>query len=104
MRDFVFEPLVVFNAMHNGSPNYRLATEYSYVGNLLKLTFKLRDGVQWSDGATLQRPRRRLPLRNAEEAPAARHARHLEPDHCGRCARRRYRRVHAEAGQHQHRL
>ena len=50
VRDFVFEPLVVFNAMHGGAPNYRLATDYSYVGNLLKLTFKLREGVDWSDG------------------------------------------------------
>jgi len=50
VRDFVYEPLVIFNSMHGGTPNFRLATDYNYSGNLLKLSFRLRDGVLWSDG------------------------------------------------------
>lgn len=50
VRDFVYEPLVIFNAMHGGTPSFRLATDYNYSGNLLKLSFHLRDGVEWSDG------------------------------------------------------
>ena len=50
VNDFIYEPLVVFNAMHEGEPEFRLATDFSYAGNLLQLTFHLRDGVRWSDG------------------------------------------------------
>ncbi|WP_420243254.1 ABC transporter substrate-binding protein [Roseiterribacter gracilis] len=50
VREFVYEPLVVFNAMHNGRPHFRLATNFDFSPNLLKLTFTLRDGVKWSDG------------------------------------------------------
>ena len=28
VQDFMYEPLIVFNAMQNGEPNFRLATEY----------------------------------------------------------------------------
>ncbi|WP_244909338.1 ABC transporter substrate-binding protein [Nitrospirillum viridazoti] len=50
VREFIYEPLVVFNSMYGGRPEYRLATDYAFSPDLLKLTFKLRDGVQWSDG------------------------------------------------------
>jgi len=49
-RDFLFEPLVIFNAMHGGRPHYRLATDFDFSDDLLTLTFTLRDGVLWSDG------------------------------------------------------
>ncbi len=50
VREFVFEPLIVFNALQGGRPHYRLATEYDFSSDLRRLTFKLRDGVKWSDG------------------------------------------------------
>jgi peptide/nickel transport system substrate-binding protein len=50
VREFVYEPLVVFNALHGGAPEFRLAKDFSYAGDLLGLTFHLRDGVEWSDG------------------------------------------------------
>jgi peptide/nickel transport system substrate-binding protein len=49
-RDFIFEPLVVFNALHGGRPHFRLATDFTFSDDLLKLRFTLRDGVRWSDG------------------------------------------------------
>lgn len=49
-REFAYEPLIVFNTLHNGRPHYRLATGYDFSKDLLKLTFTLRDGVLWSDG------------------------------------------------------
>lgn len=50
ITDFMFEPLVIFNAMKDGEPNYRLAESFSYSDDLKSVTFKLRDGVKWSDG------------------------------------------------------
>lgn len=51
--DFMYEPLVVFNAMHGGTPEYRLAESFEYSDDLLSLTFTLRDGLTWSDGEPL---------------------------------------------------
>ena len=51
--DFMYEPLVVFNAMHGGTPEYRLAEAFEYSDDLLSLTFTLRDGLTWSDGEPL---------------------------------------------------
>lgn len=48
--DFIYEPLVIFNAMQGGAATYRLATAHSYSDDLKTLTFTLRDGVTWSDG------------------------------------------------------
>ena len=49
-RDFIYEPLWVFNPLtpQNGFP--RLATEYSWSDNAKELTFKLRQNVTFSDG------------------------------------------------------
>ncbi|MFM2042366.1 MAG: hypothetical protein RLY86_942 [Pseudomonadota bacterium] len=49
-RDFVFEPLVIFNSMHGGRPHFRLATDYDFSDDLQTLTFTLREDVRWSDG------------------------------------------------------
>ena len=50
VQDFMYEPLIVFNAMQNGEPNFRLATEYQFADDLKSVTIKLRPDVKWSDG------------------------------------------------------
>ncbi|WP_048645438.1 ABC transporter substrate-binding protein [Nitratireductor soli] len=50
VNDFIYEPLIVFNTLKGGEPNYRLATAYEYADDLKSLTVTLRDGVTWSDG------------------------------------------------------
>ncbi|GAB2640644.1 ABC transporter substrate-binding protein [Vibrio panuliri] len=49
-RDFIFEPLVVFNELKGNIPEFRLATNYEMSNDLLSITFDLREGVKWSDG------------------------------------------------------
>ncbi|HAS62089.1 MAG TPA: peptide ABC transporter substrate-binding protein [Vibrio sp.] len=51
-RDFIFEPLVVFNELKGNVPEFRLATNYELSKDLLSITFDLREGVKWSDGET----------------------------------------------------
>ncbi|WP_338609621.1 ABC transporter substrate-binding protein [Pelagibacterium nitratireducens] len=51
--DFMYEPLVIFNALQGGTPEYRLAESYEYSDDLLTLTFTLREGLSWSDGEPL---------------------------------------------------
>jgi peptide/nickel transport system substrate-binding protein len=53
VEDFLYEPLVVFNALDGGKPNFRLAESFEYADDLKSVTFKLRDGLKWSDGAPL---------------------------------------------------
>ncbi|MCA9912523.1 MAG: ABC transporter substrate-binding protein [Anaerolineae bacterium] len=49
-RDLVYEPLIVWNPVDYSTPNYWLATDYSYSDDLMSITFTLREGVMWSDG------------------------------------------------------
>lgn len=49
-RDFIYEPLVIFNLIKGGEPIPRLATSYEYSEDLKSITFNLRKGVKWSDG------------------------------------------------------
>ena len=49
-EDFMFEPLVIFNVLQGGKPEYRLAESFAYNADLTAVTFKIRDGVKWSDG------------------------------------------------------
>ncbi|WP_413112930.1 ABC transporter substrate-binding protein [Thaumasiovibrio sp. DFM-14] len=49
-RDFIYEPMVVFNELKGNRPEFRLATNYTFSDDLLSLTFDLRQGVEWSDG------------------------------------------------------
>lgn len=53
VQDFLYEPLIVFNAMKGGEANHRLASEHSYSEDQLTLTLTMRDGVTWSDGTPL---------------------------------------------------
>lgn len=47
---FMYEPLIIFNALDGGKPIYRLATAFDYADDLGSITVTLRDGVKWSDG------------------------------------------------------
>lgn len=47
---FMYEPLIIFNALDGGKPIYRLATAFEYSDDLSTITVTLRDGVEWSDG------------------------------------------------------
>lgn len=47
---FMYEPLIIFNAIDGGKPIYRLATAFDYADDLSAITVTLREGVQWSDG------------------------------------------------------
>ncbi len=50
VEDFMYEPLIIFNVMQGGEPNYRLAESFAYSDDLTSVTFKLREGLKWSDG------------------------------------------------------
>lgn len=49
-RDFIYEPLVIFNELKGNTPEFRLATNYYFSDDLKRITFEIRDGVKWSDG------------------------------------------------------
>ncbi|WP_425523703.1 ABC transporter substrate-binding protein [Rhizobium setariae] len=51
--DFVYEPLVIFNADDGGKPVYRLATGFKFSDDLKSITYTMRPGVKWSDGKPL---------------------------------------------------
>ncbi|MCR9136629.1 MAG: ABC transporter substrate-binding protein [Alphaproteobacteria bacterium] len=52
VRGTMFEPLWAHNVMQ-GDINYRLAESFEYADDLMSMTIKLRDGLTWSDGETL---------------------------------------------------
>ena len=52
VRGTMFEPLYVHNAMA-GSINWRLAESFAYADDLMSWTVKIKDGLTWSDGETL---------------------------------------------------
>ncbi|WP_172380737.1 ABC transporter substrate-binding protein [Vibrio sp. Vb339] len=48
--EFIYEPLVIFNEMHNNSPVFRLAESFKMSEDLTSVTFDIRKGITWSDG------------------------------------------------------
>ncbi len=52
VRGFIYEPLWVHNEL-KGEVNFRLAESFEYGEDFKTLTIKLRDGLKWSDGQTL---------------------------------------------------
>jgi peptide/nickel transport system substrate-binding protein len=50
VRDFAYEPLWIDNVWNPGSDFPALATSYEIAEDLMSITYKLREGVQWSDG------------------------------------------------------
>ncbi|QND23279.1 ABC transporter substrate-binding protein (plasmid) [Rhizobium leguminosarum bv. viciae] len=51
--DFIYEPLVIFNAEDGGKPVFRPATSYKFSDDMKSITYELRPGVKWSDGQPL---------------------------------------------------
>lgn len=51
--DFIYEPLVIFNADDGGKPIFRLATDFKFSDDLKSITYTLRPDVKWSDGTAL---------------------------------------------------
>ncbi|MCH8529230.1 MAG: ABC transporter substrate-binding protein [Saccharospirillum sp.] len=49
-REFIYEPLAIYNVFEQGQPYYRLAVAEAYSDDLMTFTYDLREGVQWSDG------------------------------------------------------
>ena len=48
----MYEPLYVINTL-KGDINWRLAESYTYSEDLMSMTIKLKSGLTWSDGQTL---------------------------------------------------
>ncbi|TAX67887.1 ABC transporter substrate-binding protein [Rhizobium leguminosarum] len=51
--DFIYEPLVIFNAEDGGKPVFRLATDYKFSEDMKSIIYTLRPGLKWSDGQPL---------------------------------------------------
>lgn len=52
-KDFIYEPLAIFNRLAGAKWEYRLAESFELADDLKSITFKLRDGLKWSDGEPL---------------------------------------------------
>ncbi len=50
MRDFAYEPLWIDNLWHPGENEAALAESFEIAEDMLSITYKLRQGVKWSDG------------------------------------------------------
>lgn len=50
VRDFVYEPLWIDNVWNPDEDYPALATSYEIAEDLMSITYKLREGVTWSDG------------------------------------------------------
>ena len=50
--DFIYEPLWIFNVWHPDNNFPRLAESVSIAPDYRSVTYKLREGVKWSDGET----------------------------------------------------
>jgi peptide/nickel transport system substrate-binding protein len=52
-KDFIYEPLAIFNRLAGAKWEYRLAESFELADDLKSITFTLRDGLKWSDGEPL---------------------------------------------------
>ena len=52
-RDFIYEPLAIFNRLAGARWEYRLAESFELADDLRSISFTLRDGLKWSDGTPL---------------------------------------------------
>lgn len=49
-KDFIYEPLAIFNRLAGAKWEYRLAESLELADDLKSISFTLRDGLKWSDG------------------------------------------------------
>lgn len=49
-KDFIYEPLAIFNRLAGNKWEYRLAESFELADDLKSISFTLRDGLKWSDG------------------------------------------------------
>lgn len=52
-KDFIYEPLAIFNRLAGAKWEYRLAESHELADDLKSISFTLRDGLKWSDGEPL---------------------------------------------------
>ncbi len=52
-KDFIYEPLAIFNRLAGARWEYRLAESFELADDLRSISFTLRDGLKWSDGTPL---------------------------------------------------
>jgi len=52
-KDFIYEPLAIFNRLAGAKWEYRLAESFELADDLTSISFTLRDGLKWSDGEPL---------------------------------------------------
>lgn len=52
-KDFIYEPLAIFNRLAGNKWEYRLAESFELADDLKSISFTLRDGLKWSDGEPL---------------------------------------------------
>lgn len=49
-KDFIYEPLAIFNRLAGNKWEYRLAESFELADDLKSISFTLREGLKWSDG------------------------------------------------------
>ena len=52
-KDFIYEPLAIFNRLAGAKWEYRLAESHELADDLKSVTFVLREGLKWSDGEAI---------------------------------------------------
>ena len=52
-KDFIYEPLAIFNRLAGAKWEYRLAESHELADDLKSISFTLREGLKWSDGEPL---------------------------------------------------
>ena len=52
-KDFIYEPLAIFNRLAGAKWEYRLAESHELADDLKSISFTLREGLKWADGEPL---------------------------------------------------